>query len=71
MISYNWELSDWMLIILQIWENVYVITLQVLTKEKQSTRRVYQDYITGAWRPPTPNLHILALKGNSKFKSYL
>ena len=41
MISYNWELNDWMSIILQIWENFYVISLQVLTKK--NTRSVYQD----------------------------
>ena len=43
MISYNCELSDWMSIILQIWDNFYVISLQVFTKEKQNTRRIYQD----------------------------
>ena len=36
-----------MSIILQIWDNFYVISLQVLTKKKQNTRRVYQDS-----RPP-------------------
>ena len=40
MISYNWELNDWMSIILQIWDNFYVISLQVLTKKKQNTRRM-------------------------------
>ena len=29
--------------ILQIWDNFYMISLQVLTKKKQNTRRVYQD----------------------------
>ena len=48
MISYNWELNDWMSIILQIWDNFYVISLQVLTKKGQNTRRIYQDL-----RPPT------------------
>ena len=36
-----------MSIILQIWANFYVISLQVLTKKKQITRRVYQD----SWSP--------------------
>ena len=44
MISYNWDLNDWMSrIILQIRDNFYLISIQVLTKEKQNTRRVYQD----------------------------
>ena len=34
---------DWMSIILQIWGNFYVISLQVLTEKKQKTKRVYQD----------------------------
>ena len=32
-----------MSIILQIWYNFYAISLQVLTKKPQNTRRVYQD----------------------------
>ena len=32
-----------MTIILQIWDNFYVISLQVLTKKNQNTRRVYQN----------------------------
>ena len=40
MISYNRELNDWMSIILQIWDNFYVISLQVYTKKKQNTRRM-------------------------------
>ena len=32
MISYNWELNNLMPIILQIWDNLYVIYLQFLTK---------------------------------------
>ena len=32
-----------MSIILQIWDNFYVISLQVLTKKNQNTRRVYQN----------------------------
>ena len=36
-----------MSIILQLWDNVSVISLQVLTKKKQNSRRVYQDL-----RPP-------------------
>ena len=43
MISYNWELNKGMSIILQIWNNFYVISSQVLTKKKQSTKRIYQD----------------------------
>ena len=43
MVSYNLELSDWMSIILQIWDNFYKISLEVLTKKKQNTRRAYQD----------------------------
>ena len=38
-----------MSIILQIWDNFYVISLQVLTRKKQNTTRLYQDS-----RPPTP-----------------
>ena len=38
-----------MSIILQIWNNFYVISSQVLTKRKRNTRRVYQDS-----RPPSP-----------------
>ena len=48
-----------MSIILQMWDNFYVISLQVLIKKKQNTRRVYQD----SWSPtslPTP--HHLAPK---------
>ena len=41
MICYNWELNDRMSIVLQIWDNFYAICLQVLTKKKQNTRRVY------------------------------
>ena len=63
MILHNWELTDWMSIILQIWDNFYEISLQVLTKKKQDTRRVYQD----SWVQLTPS----ASKDNSKFKSYL
>ena len=43
MISYSWELNDGMSIMLQTWNNFYVISLQVLTKKKENTRRVYQD----------------------------
>ena len=57
MISYNWELNDWISIILQIWDNFYVISLQVLTKKKQNTRRVDEDS-----RTPTPLLPTLGLK---------
>ena len=32
-----------MTLILQLCDNFYVISLQVLTKKKQNTRRVYQD----------------------------
>ena len=32
-----------MLMILETWDNFYMISLQVLTKKKQDTRRVYQD----------------------------
>ena len=39
-----------MSIILQIWENFYAVSLQVLTKNKQNIRRVYQDT-----QPPTPS----------------
>ena len=35
MISYNWELKDCMSEILQIWDNFYTISLQVLTNKKQ------------------------------------
>ena len=37
MISYNLELNDWMSMILQIGNNFYVISLQVLTKKKQNS----------------------------------
>ena len=37
-----------MSIILQIWDNFYVISLQVLTKKGQNTRRIYEDL-----QPPT------------------
>ena len=40
MISQNWELNDRMSITLQIWDNFYVISSQVLTKKKQNTRKV-------------------------------
>ena len=43
MSSYSRELNDWMSIILQIWDNFYLISLQFLTKKKQKTRWVYQD----------------------------
>ena len=48
MIPYNCQPNDWMLISLQIWNNFYVISVQVLTKKKQNTNRVYQD----SWPPP-------------------
>ena len=64
MVSYNWELNDWMSGILQIWVNFYLNSLQVLTKKKQSTRRIYQD-------SQQSTLHSLPPKGKSKFKSYL
>ena len=51
MILHNWELNDLMSMISQIWDNFYVISLQVLSKEKQSTKRLYQDS-----RLPTPDL---------------
>ena len=55
-----------MSIILQIWDNFYAISLQVLTKKKQHTRRAIQD--SRRSHPfPLPS----APKGNSKFKSYL
>ena len=41
MICYNWELNDWMSIVLQIWDNFYAICLQILTNKKQNTRRVH------------------------------
>ena len=41
MISYNWELNDWMSIILPVSDNFYVIFLQALTMKKQSTRMAY------------------------------
>ena len=63
MISYNWELNNWMSIILQIWDNFSVISSQVLIKKKQNTRKVYQHS-----RLLTP--HLSTKKGNSKFKSY-
>ena len=59
MISYNWELNSWS-IILQIWDNFYVISLQVLLKT-ENTRKASQDS-----RPPT--LRILAY---SKPEAYL
>ena len=69
MVLYNWELSDSMSIILKIGDNFYMISLDVLTKKKQNTTRVYQDS-----RPPiltpTPNPFI-GPKGNNKFKSNL
>ena len=36
MISYNWELNDWTSINLQIWHNLYVIFLKVLTKNNKT-----------------------------------
>ena len=36
MISYNWELNDWTSINLQIWDNLYVIFLKVLTKNNKT-----------------------------------
>ena len=47
----NTQLADWS-IILQIWDNLYVISLKVLTKKKQNTRRVYQ--ISRAQTPLIP-----------------
>ena len=44
LISYNCELNTRMSIILQIWDNFYVISWQVLNKKKQNNRRVYQDW---------------------------
>ena len=41
------EAKDGMSIILQIWANFYVISLEVLTKKKQITRMVCQDL----WSP--------------------
>ena len=38
-----------MSIILQIWDDLYVISLQVLTKKQQTSRRANQDS-----RPPNP-----------------
>ena len=40
-----------MSIILQIWDNFYLISLQFLTKKKQKTRWVYQD--SKSLTPPT------------------
>ena len=42
-----------MSIVLQIWGNFYVISLQVLTEKKQKTRRVYQD--SRPLHPPPPS----------------
>ena len=53
MISYHWELNDSMSLILQIWDNFYVISLQVLTEKKRSTIRVYQ-YSRVRWFPALP-----------------
>ena len=36
-------MNDWMSTILQIWDNFYVISLQVLNKKKQSTWIIDQD----------------------------
>ena len=50
-----------MSIILEIWDNFYVISLQALTNKKQNTRRVYRDSL-----PPTPCgkfKHIYAYSG--------
>ena len=41
MISYNWELNNWMSIILQIWYNIYLISLQVLAKKSKKTLEGY------------------------------
>ena len=73
MISYNWELNDWMSIVLQICDNFYLISLQVLTKKKQNTRRIYQNSWSSTYTPSSANPHdnSLAPKGNNKFKSYL
>ena len=66
MISYNLELNDWKAVILQIWDNFYVISLQVLAKKKYNTRMVYQ----GSRSPPRSPYHSDP-KGNNKFKSYM
>ena len=44
-----------MTIILQIWDNFYVISLQVLTKKNQNTRRVYQNSQLPILLPPALN----------------
>ena len=36
MVSYFWELNDWMSIALQIWDNFYVIFLEVLTEKTKT-----------------------------------
>ena len=59
MISHNWELKDWMSIILETWDNFYMISLQVLTKKKQDI-----EHIKTSPHPATP-------EDKGKFKSYL
>ena len=50
-----------------MWDNFYVVSLQVLTKKKQNTRRVYEDSRTSTPPPPLPS----SPKANKKFQSYL
>ena len=66
-----------MAITLQIWDNVYVMSLQVLTMKKRNTRRVYQDSRplslvpspTSLPRKVTANLFLLVKIFNLKQKS--
>ena len=66
MVSYNLELSDWMSIILQIWDNFYKISLEVLTKKKQNTRRAYQDSQLPPSAPTSFNLTYKIFSLNKK-----
>ena len=38
-----------MSIISQIWDNFYMVSLEILTKKKQNTRRVCEGYVTLAY----------------------
>ena len=41
MILIIWEMNDWKSVILQIWDNFHVISLQVLTKKDNNKFRPY------------------------------
>ena len=53
-----------MSIILQIWDNFHVISLQVLTSRKQNTRGVYQDSWPPTAQPPHSNFQTQKVTAN-------